>query len=176
MRVAWAANELKRDDLAALGKLFDLTAPRLVRYAQTLTRTRPDALQAAMVRVAQNPAHLAGADHPWAYVLRMVRNEALKQMQRKRPMQVLSDLVDSWTEDGIEGEREESAARIRNALQRLPDEQAEVVVLKIWEGMTFAEIAVVVSESANTVASRYRYALEKLSRYLQPLDREMCHG
>jgi hypothetical protein len=44
-----------------------------------------------------------------------------------------------------------------------------VVVLKIWEQFTFAEIAELISESPNTAASRYRYALEKLSRHLQPL-------
>ena len=44
-----------------------------------------------------------------------------------------------------------------------------MVVLKIWEQFTFAEIAELISESPNTAASRYRYALEKLSRHLQPL-------
>jgi len=49
------------------------------------------------------------------------------------------------------------------------------VVLKIWEGMTFAEIAHVLGESPNTAASRYRYALQKLSQYLQPLAEEVRH-
>ncbi len=55
------------------------------------------------------------------------------------------------------------------AVSQLPPEQAEVVVLKIWEGFTFAEIADLIGESPNTAASRYRYALEKLSRSLQRL-------
>ena len=42
-------------------------------------------------------------------------------------------------------------------------------MLKIWEGLTFAEIAEVLDESPNTAASRYRYALQKLSQSLQPL-------
>ena len=43
--------------------------------------------------------------------------------------------------------------------------------------MTFAEIAVVLGESQNTVASRYRYAIEKLTRILEPLAREEApHG
>jgi RNA polymerase sigma-70 factor (ECF subfamily) len=46
------------------------------------------------------------------------------------------------------------------------------LVLKIWEGMTFAEIAEVLGESPNTAASRYRYALQKLSQHLQPLAEE----
>jgi len=45
-------------------------------------------------------------------------------------------------------------------------------VLKIWEDMTFAEIASVLDESPNTVASRYRYALQKLDNYLRPATHE----
>ena len=52
------------------------------------------------------------------------------------------------------------------ALRTLPPEQAEVVVLKIWEDMTFAEIGTVLEESPNTVASRYQYAMAKLSKRL----------
>ena len=63
----------------------------------------------------------------------------------------------------------ESREKVQQAVAKLPAEQAEVVVLKIWEQFTFAEIATLIDESPNTAASRYRYALEKLSRHLQPL-------
>jgi RNA polymerase sigma-70 factor (ECF subfamily) len=48
------------------------------------------------------------------------------------------------------------------AVAALPAAQREVVALKIDGGLTFAEIATVIGTSANTAASRYRYALEKL--------------
>ena len=66
--------------------------------------------------------------------------------------------------------------QIQVAVKHLPPEQAEVVVLKIWEELTFAEIAEILGESPNTAASRYRYALEKLSHTLQPLAEEVQHG
>jgi RNA polymerase sigma-70 factor (ECF subfamily) len=47
-------------------------------------------------------------------------------------------------------------------MRSLPPEQREVVHLKVFEGLTFQEIADLAGESINTVASRYRYALEKL--------------
>jgi RNA polymerase sigma-70 factor (ECF subfamily) len=37
-----------------------------------------------------------------------------------------------------------------------------VIALKIDGGLTFAEIASVLGTSINTVASRYRYAIEKI--------------
>ena len=69
-------------------------------------------------------------------------------------------------EDQVEGA--DNRRQIREALSRLPDNQCEVVILKIWEGMTFAEIAEVLGKSPNTVASRYRYAMEKLQH-------QLCH-
>ena len=53
-------------------------------------------------------------------------------------------------------------------MERLPDEQREVVILKIWNELTFAEIATVLEISQNTAASRYRYALGALKKSLQP--------
>lgn len=173
VRVKNCAADLARRGVGALGELFDLTASRALRYARAMTRNAEDAedaLQAAMVRVALNTRLLAEAWHPWAYFLRIVRNEALKITQKRRADQALSVMIEAWSED-VAGESD-SRQFVRQALQRLPASQAEVVVLKVWEGMTFAEIAEVLGESPNTAASRYRYALEKLTHYLQPLAEE----
>lgn len=179
-QVATYALELGHGNLAALGKLYDLTADRLLRYARTLTRNATDAedaLQASMCRVAQYPEQLARSAFPWAYFLKIVRNETLKVLQRRvKSAMANADSHAAWSFDEPGLERQENAACVRLALQRLPAEQAEVVVLKIWEAMTFAEISVVLGESHNTVASRYRYAIEKLTRLLEPLAREECHG
>lgn len=173
-RIAECARELGRGDVGALGRLFDTVAPRMLRYAEALTRNpedAEDALQSAMARMARYPAALAAADYPWAYLLKTVRNEALKILGRKQPLRSLTDVMHAWAVDAPQLEHEESRLQIRAALSRLPSAQAEIVVLKIWEEMTFLEIAAVTGESPNTVASRYRYALSKLSRSLEPLVR-----
>ena len=173
-RVKHCATALALEGVAALADLFDLVAPRSVRYAQALTRNQhdaEDALQAAFVRVALYPQGLAEASHPWAYLLKIVRNEALKIIQKKRADEWLSLAVEAWTDQTpIDFEAQQLVQR---SLEKLPPSQSEVVVLKIWEGMTFAEIAEVLGESPNTAASRYRYALEKLTQYLQPLAEEI---
>lgn len=164
--------DLGRGDRSALTRLYDLTAPRLLRYAETLTRNRADAedaLQSALVKVARKPKQLAKADKPWAYLVRMVRNEALKVIGRRRPISSLASLLQAWRPVECPLEQQESREKVQQAVSKLPAEQAEVVVLKIWEQFTFAEIAELIGESPNTAASRYRYALEKLSRHLQPL-------
>jgi RNA polymerase sigma-70 factor (ECF subfamily) len=56
---------------------------------------------------------------------------------------------------------------VSRALSRLPDDQREVVILKIYQGLSFSEIAAICGSSVNTAASRYRYALAKLRRHLE---------
>ena len=70
----------------------------------------------------------------------------------------------------VSAERTEA---IEVALQELPEEQREVLVLKIWSEFTFAEIADQLAISPNTAASRYRYALSALRKIL---DRGLQHG
>ena len=59
------------------------------------------------------------------------------------------------------------------AMETLPAEQRAVAHLKLWEGLTFDDIAEVLGVSINTAASRYRYALDKLRERLRPLYDEI---
>jgi RNA polymerase sigma-70 factor (ECF subfamily) len=168
--IAGCASGLAQGDPCALERLFDRAAPRMLRYGLTLVRRREDAedaVQAALVRLAKNPQALAAVQWPWAYLLRMVRNEALRILARRRPVLALWDDLAGRVSGPNAVELAERDAEVQGALRRLPADQAEVVVLKIWEGMTFQEIADVTGESLNTVASRYRYALTKLQSSLR---------
>ena len=51
-------------------------------------------------------------------------------------------------------------------MRKLQANYREVVTLKTWGGLTFAEIAEALEIPANTAASRYRYGLEELRRAL----------
>ncbi len=170
-RVRASARLISESGSAALSGLYDLTATRLVRLATTITRNQhdaEDAVGAALLRVADDVHLLLRADHPWAYLLRMVRNEALLILRRKKRWSFIDNISDLLTRRSVdELEQEDTHRAIWLALRNLPTEQSEVVVLKIWEEMTFAEIASVLSIPAATAASRYRYALEKLAVQLR---------
>ncbi len=163
-------DQLNETGVAALAGLFDLTSMRLVRLAVTITRNQDDAedaVQSALVRVADHPCRLKNAEEPWNYLLRMVRNEALMILRRRKRSLRLSSLLDLRTRvDVDEAEQQETFRAVWSALRKLPVQQSEVVVLKIWEELTFAQIGEVLEIAPSTAASRYRYGLEKLSRKL----------
>jgi RNA polymerase sigma-70 factor (ECF subfamily) len=178
-RVQECTDRLAAVGVGALGALFDLTADRLVRFAVALTRNQhdaEDAVQTALVRLAGEPRLLAKATCPWAYLLRMVRNEALVIARRRQRCRSTGDLADLVTHCPVdEAERQESHRAVWSALRTLPPEQAEVVVLKIWEVMTFAQIGEILEASPNTIASRYQYAMTKLTKRLLAQQREVQH-
>jgi RNA polymerase sigma-70 factor (ECF subfamily) len=172
-------NHLLATGVAALGLLFDLTAQRLVRFGTTIAGRQPDAedaVQAVLARLAANPQLIADAVCPWAYLLRMVRNEVLANMRRQRRCTTGTDLRDLVTHCPVdELERQESYRAVWSSLRALPADQAEVIVLKVWEGLTYAEIGEILELSPNTVASRYQYGMQKLSNKLTKLQARVSH-
>ncbi len=66
----------------------------------------------------------------------------------------------------------EQTRLLESAVRQLPAEQREVLTLKVWGELTFAEIATALGISQNTAASRYRYALAALRKLLQPAAHE----
>jgi RNA polymerase sigma-70 factor (ECF subfamily) len=70
-----------------LAELYDLTAERLLRFAITITRNQHDAedvVQGALVATVARPIVVVTATEPWHYWLRMVRNESLMILRKKK--------------------------------------------------------------------------------------------
>ncbi len=159
---------------------FDQVAPKLLLYAVQLCPTRADAedvVQMAFLRWWRrfpegNEEHI-----PLLYAA--VRTIALDQrrsdtrrVRREAASEVALPMGDAPVFDTTP-EQKETAQIVQEALQTLPEEQREVVTLKLWGGLTFAEIAETTGESINTISGRYRYALNALQKRLSPRREEL---
>jgi RNA polymerase sigma-70 factor (ECF subfamily) len=103
-----------------------------------------------------------------SYLRRAVRNgcySALRYQKVRQGPTVEEALLEPIPADRA-GPSEEQRLTLAAAIRRLPAEQREVVHLHVFEGRTFKDVAETTGESLNTVASRYRYALEKLKAML----------
>ncbi len=149
---------------------LEVHGPKLVLFARRWSTDHADAediVQDAFVRFWQTRDRV---DDPLAYLYQCVRNVAIdaarsRQARIRREASIMAEatvpaLVDTLNE-------EELAKHVESALTKLPPEQAEVVTLKIWGALTFAQIAEVTSTPAGTVASRYRYAMNRLRQTLE---------
>ena len=147
---------------------FAQLAPGLVLFARQWARSPADAediVQEAFVRFWKKQHSFENRGLLYA----MVRSIALDFLRRdsrraKRESAAMSD-VDHAVEPAFEI-GDDSQRAVVAALDLLPDEQREVLVMKIWNDLTFAEIASALAISQNTAASRYRYALTALKKNL----------
>ena len=157
--------KIAADDPAALELIWNLYGSRLHAFLVVLLRSRPDAedvLQDLFVKVAVQRARLLEVKNLQAYFFTMARNEALTLIRRRSRRHESPHPDDLWTvatETPILAE--DTAAKVQLTLESLPEEQRTVLVLKVYQEMTFQEIADTLGISLNTAASRYRYAMDK---------------
>jgi len=164
---------LARNDPAAVEMMWERYADDLFAYLLVVLCSRHDAedvLQTVFVRIVQKRHRLAKARRLDAYVYRIARNEAYSFIGRRKRERKVETVNESWLivpEDSRE--TNELAEQMQAALVRLPEQQREVIVMKIYRQKTFLEISRLLGLSQNTVASRYRYGMEKLRILLENL-------
>ena len=158
---------------------LDAHGPKLLLCARQWTRSFADAedvVQEAFIRYWRHQRQLPG--DPQALLITSIRRAALDQARREfrraaREEKSAGGLEEhTFVFDPRPGDDAERRHEIEAALQQLPVEQREVLVLKIWNDLTFEQIAGTLGIPPNTAASRYRYALAALRKELKPV----CHG
>ena len=141
--------------------LYRQHGPALLLFAQAVTGERgraQDAVHQVFLKLLEKGSLSQVVDKK-AYLFACVRNAALndsKLRDRNAPL----DPDSAWfspPDRDYAGEQ-----NLRRALEALPSDQRQVMVLHIWGELTFSQISDLLDLSSNTVASRYRYALAKL--------------
>lgn len=148
---------------------FSEFGPGLLLFARQWVRSPADAediVQEAFVKFWRRNHRIDNR----ALLYATVRSIALDLIRRdsrraRREAEAFSDTDQSIAPQFTLGD--ESQRALAAAVDRLPHEQREVLVMKIWNELTFAEIATALGISNNTAASRYRYALNALKKNFQ---------
>lgn len=157
-----------------LEELYDQYAQPLFRYALSLagsSEDAEDAVQEVFIRIAREHNRVMGIRNLRAYLFTATRNAAYSQLRSRKGRDNLSEamICDIQSSPGKEDWFAESMVASK-AFAELPIEQREVLALKVFEQMTFDEIAHTVGASINTVSSRYRYGIAKLRQALEVVD------
>lgn len=163
-----------------LGRLYDGHAQSLYAFLLNFTRDESDTrdlLQEIFVKLARHPELLDGVQDKRAFLIRLARNAAIDLIRRRGTRERTRENFAAETMAPFmqASNPDEQAFRtgLAEALAELPPDQRAVVHLKLWEGLTFEQIAVALNIPPNTAASRYRYGLDKLRDRLRPLYEEI---
>lgn len=150
--------------------LYRKKAAELILYGRALGLSHceaEDVLQEtfkALLRLEASP------EQPEYYCVRVFRNQA-SNYRRSLWRRVAREFEFSdWFETNNGQNPKEHAAM--KSLEKLPVEQREVIVLKIWHEHTFEEISQITGVSPHTAAGRYRYGIQKLQTILKTLPEE----
>jgi RNA polymerase sigma-70 factor (ECF subfamily) len=160
----------RRGDVEAYNLLVSRWEKRVFNYLLRLVSNREDAMdisQDVFLKAYQNlpklddPAKFAG------WLFRIAHNEAFSLLRRKRPEGELPPESHTAGASGSLLPLELSIA-VESALKRLSDDQREAVLLKIYQGFKFEEMAEILECPVSTVKSRVYTALELLKSTLAP--------
>ncbi len=153
-----------------LEKLYDDHAPAIFAFLLNLTRDEEEArdlLQAVILRASRVPRFTMR--RPRQYLLRSAHNAFVDLVRREcRNREALAEFRMTVDEIWTVPDDAPAITDLLAQLAVLPADQRAVIHLKVWESLTFREIAHALGIPPNTAASRYRYAIDKLRTALRP--------
>lgn len=171
----------------AMNQLFNQWYKRVYNIAWKYFAEEDAALEVCQQSFLAMQRHFHSLNEPakfeiWLY--RTVINQCHQEHRRQRQQRVLKEaypgnVIQISPERPDQAyQREEVTRLVLNALQKLPEDQRTVLIMKEYEGLKFREIAEVLDISENTAKSRLYYGLENLKKILLSncASKEICHG
>ncbi len=146
-------------------------------YAVSLTRSASLAEDAVHNAIAATANTNGSVRKLKAYVFRAIRNECFKLVAQRERTDTLDDVGSTqyllFADETTPASRaigREQAERVRQAVDALPGDQREVVLLRTYSHLKFREIAATLEKPLPTVAAHYRRGLRRLADILEKDD------
>ena len=166
------SSELARFEAAVLPHLHG--AYSLARYLMRNRYDAEDAVQDAYLRALRYFGGFRGGDSR-AWLLAIVRNACHTLLRRREREGRATEFDEELHSEAVEADNPESAVlrnatheSVRQALDQLPVEFREVIVLRELQGLSYKEISEVAGVPVGTVMSRLARARQRLQRALGP--------
>ena len=122
-----------------------------------------DAVQELFLKLATSRVDFGKVADKRNYLIRCMFNACTDRQKRRCAFAPLTEnIADDSPQPLVDSERQHEAERIGRLLDKLPDEQAEVIRMRCCDGLHFTEIADILGLPATTVKSRFAYGIEKL--------------
>ena len=153
--------ELANGNIEALSTIYDLMSRNIYVTALVITENHADAediVQDTMLQIVKYVHAYRKGTNPRAWILTMARHGAIDTIRKRRyhtPIDELS-LQDEAVNDDIEA--------VLTLLSGLDTSERELVLLRLYEEISYEEIAKIMKISVFAAQKRYQRALKKLQR------------
>ncbi len=161
----------RRGKVEAYNVLVSRWEKRVFNYLLRLVGDREDAMdlsQEVFLKAYQNLGRLEDPSRFGPWLFRIAHNEAFSHLRRRRPEVALDPETVGISRPRLEPL--ELSLAVERALARLSTDQREAVLLKIYQGFKFEEMAEALGCPVSTVKSRVYAALDLLKEVLAPVD------
>jgi RNA polymerase sigma-70 factor (ECF subfamily) len=172
----------KRGDRKAFESLTRAYLPRIYRTAYVYLRNVEDASDVCQETVLRAYRSFSRFDekrsfYPWLY--QILKNLCINRMRRRKHQVSSTDQVEGFRSGYLDPEsellRKEEMATVRKALDSLPEMHREILILRTYDGASYAEIAEILSVPEGTVMSRLYNARLKLKRAIESMEGAVHH-
>ena len=161
----------RKGDVEGFNLLVSRWEKRVFNYLLRLTGHPDDSMdvsQDVFLKAYQNIRKLDDSARFGPWLFRIAHNEAYSAFRKKRPeVAPEENFFERQTAPGI---AIDLSLAVRGALDRLSPEQREAVVLKVYEGFKFEEMAEILECPVSTIKSRLYTALDLLKTELAPAN------
>jgi RNA polymerase sigma-70 factor, ECF subfamily len=160
----------RKGNVEAYNLLVSRWEKRVFNYLLRLVSNREDALdvsQDVFLKAYQSLPKLDDPERFASWLFRIAHNEAFSMLRRRKPEGEMP-LERGIPARGSELLPIELSLAVETALGRLSQEQREAVLLKVYQGFKFEEMAEILSCPVSTVKSRLYTALDLLKATLAP--------
>lgn len=156
--------EITERNTEALADLYELTKASVYGFALSILKNTHDAedvLHDVYIAVYNSAGSYSWMGKPLAWMLTITRNLCLKKIRDSKRS---AEMPEDWEREleSIEGLRHEDRLVITECMNRLTDEERQIVMLHAVAGFKHREIGEILNLALPTVLSKYRRALKKL--------------
>ena len=175
----WLQEENKTAQFEAVALPLFGTAYNLARWLVRNDRDAEDVVQEAYLRAFRFFGGYRGGDSR-SWLLTIVRNTCYTWLQQNRSRELTDPIEDKLEELGVSAENPETlllqnvdAQLVRKALEELPIEFREVLIMREMEDLSYKEISTIAELPIGTVMSRLARGRKRLRELLLiPMGKE----
>ncbi|MFG0257889.1 MAG: RNA polymerase sigma factor [Phycisphaerales bacterium JB043] len=151
---------------ASSRELWRTLYPALHACARAILRDdalASDAVQNAFLRLLSTPTKTVRAvKHPRAWMLTVTRNEALQLRRNTQRVQAREPAADIPITTDTDVKQTSPKQSLTELIDALSDDAREIIALRHACSLTFDQAAEVLGTNRNTLAARYKRALDEL--------------